>query len=895
MVTVADNSTTTFYATATDAAGNVSPCSSGVTYTEDSTPPSKPASLSATPASPANNNSPAIRGTVDAGTTIKLYTTTNCTGAVAATGTAAAFTSPGLNVAVPGDTTTQITATSTDAAGNVSPCSSALAYVEDSTAPVPPSSLGLTPTSPANNNAPKLSGTAEAGSAVKLYTTSDCSGAPAATGTAAAFASPGLSLSVGDDSSTAFHATATDAAGNTSPCSLGATYVEDSTAPTAPTGLGMSPASPANNNSPKVTGTAEAGSTVKVFTTSDCSGAPAATGSTSTFASPGLTVSVSDNTSTTYRVTATDAAGNTSVCSSGVGYVEDSAAPAKPTLTSTPSSPSNDDSPSLTGSAEAGSTVKVYTTSNCTGVIAASGGAGTFASPGLTVTLTRDATTQLTVTATDAAGNVSACSSVLTFVEDSTAPAAPSSLGTTPTSPANNNAPNVTGTAEAASTVTLYATTDCSGTALATGSAATFASPGLATTVSDDSSTTFRLTATDAAGNTSACSSGITYVEDSTPPAAPSGLDSSPASPANNNSPKITGTAEAGATVKVYATANCSGGPAATGSASAFASPGLAVSVSNDTSTSYSATATDAAGNVSACASAITYVEDSTAPAAPSSLATTPTSPANDNSPHVTGTAEGGSTVKVFATTNCTGAIAATGSAAAFASPGLTVAVSDDATAHLSATATDAAGNTSACSSSLSYVEDSTAPAAPTALSVSPSTRANNNAPKVSGTAEPARDGQALPDVRLLRHGARDRLRRRVRHARPDGQRRRRHDDDDLGRGHRRRRQHERLLDRRDVRRGLELADAHEPHHDARLAGQQQRAEDLRNGGERLDRPPLHRLRLLGHGARHRLGGDVRVARHHDRGRGRLALDRVRTRDRRVGQPVTVQRRHRVR
>ena len=287
LVSVADNTTTTFYATATDAAGNASPCSSGVTYTEDSNPPSKPASLSATPASPANNNSPAIRGTVDAGTTIKLYTTTNCTGAVAATGTAAAFTSPGLNVAVPGDATTQVTATSIDAAGNVSPCSSALAYVEDSTAPVPPSSLGLTPTSPANNNAPKLSGTAEAGSAVKLYTTSDCSGAPAATGTAAAFASPGLSLSVGDDSSTAFHATATDAAGNTSPCSLGATYVEDSTAPTAPTGLGMSPASPANNNSPKVTGTAEAGATVKVFTTSDCSGAPAATGSTSTFTSPG--------------------------------------------------------------------------------------------------------------------------------------------------------------------------------------------------------------------------------------------------------------------------------------------------------------------------------------------------------------------------------------------------------------------------------------------------------------------------------------------------------------------------------------------------------------------------------------------------------------------------------
>ena len=91
------------------------------------------------------------------------------------------------------------------------------------------------------------------------------------------------------------------------------------------------------------------------------------TGSASAFGSPGLTVSVTDNTTTTYYATATDAAGNTSACSAGVTYVEDSAAPAKPTLTATPASPSNDDTPALTGTAEAGSTVKLYTTSNCTG------------------------------------------------------------------------------------------------------------------------------------------------------------------------------------------------------------------------------------------------------------------------------------------------------------------------------------------------------------------------------------------------------------------------------------------------------------------------------------------------------------------------------------------------
>ena len=87
--------------------------------------------------------------------------------------------------------------------------------------------------SPANDNSPTISGTAEAGSTVNLYATSDCSGAPEATGTAAAFAT-GFTVAVSDDSSTTFKATATDAAGNVSGCSSSSvTYVEDSTDPTS--------------------------------------------------------------------------------------------------------------------------------------------------------------------------------------------------------------------------------------------------------------------------------------------------------------------------------------------------------------------------------------------------------------------------------------------------------------------------------------------------------------------------------------------------------------------------------------------------------------------------------------------------------------------------------------
>ncbi|MDX6411096.1 MAG: hypothetical protein QOE91_612, partial [Gaiellaceae bacterium] len=408
---------------------------------------------------------------------------------------------------------------------------------KDTTAPVAPSVTSSAPLSPANNMAPKIIGSAEAASTVKLFTNATCTSALAGSGTAAAFASPGITVAVADNTTTTFYATATDAAGNTSACSsTSVTYVEDSTAPGMPTVTSVSPAPPANNNSPTITGSADAGSTVKLYTNATCTSAVAATGTAAAFASPGLTVSVGNNSTTTFYATATDAAGNPSPCStSSVTYVEDSTAPALPTLTTTsPASPASTNSLNVIGSAEAGSTVTLYTNSTCTSAVAASGTAAIFASPGLSVSVTDNSSTTFRATATDAAGNVSGCSSSsITYVEDSNAPVAPSVTSSAPLSPANNNAPKIIGSAEAASTVKLYTNATCTSTVAGSGTAAAFASPGLAVTVAHDSTTSFYATATDAAGNISACSSGaVTYVEDSTPPPPPTLTSTSPASPA---------------------------------------------------------------------------------------------------------------------------------------------------------------------------------------------------------------------------------------------------------------------------------------------------------------------------------------------------------------------------
>lgn len=74
------------------------------------------------------------------------------------------------------------------------------------------------PASPAASTTPRVLGETEAGAAVKIYDTPDCSGEPIAAGTAAQLASPGLQVTVAPDSTSAFRATA-ESEGFVSGCS----------------------------------------------------------------------------------------------------------------------------------------------------------------------------------------------------------------------------------------------------------------------------------------------------------------------------------------------------------------------------------------------------------------------------------------------------------------------------------------------------------------------------------------------------------------------------------------------------------------------------------------------------------------------------------------------------
>lgn len=96
---------------------------------------------------------------------------------------------------------------------------------------------------------------------------------------------------------------------------------------------------------------------------------------------------------------------------------------------------------------------------------------------------------------------------------------------------------------------------------------------------------------------------------------------------------------------------------------------------------------------------------DEVAPAAPLLTSTVPVSPAKDNHPRIVGAAEAGSTVSVYLSTACAGSVEATGTAAELSSPGIAISVPRGSTSHFSATATDAASNTSVCSTPITYTE----------------------------------------------------------------------------------------------------------------------------------------------------------------------------------------------
>jgi hypothetical protein len=92
--------------------------------------------------------------------------------------------------------------------------------------------------------------------------------------------------------------------------------------PPAPVLASISPGATADTLNPKVIGRAELNSTVTLYETSNCTGAPDGSASEGTFASTGVTATVVDGVLTSFSATATDPFGNVSDCSNALTFQE---------------------------------------------------------------------------------------------------------------------------------------------------------------------------------------------------------------------------------------------------------------------------------------------------------------------------------------------------------------------------------------------------------------------------------------------------------------------------------------------------------------------------------------------------------------------------------------------
>jgi hypothetical protein len=101
----------------------------------DHAAPQKPILSGTVPASGSNENHPKIVGSAEAGDTVTVFKSLSCASAPIATGTAAQLEGPGIEISVPDNSITFLSASATDAARNKSSCSAATSYLEDTPPP----------------------------------------------------------------------------------------------------------------------------------------------------------------------------------------------------------------------------------------------------------------------------------------------------------------------------------------------------------------------------------------------------------------------------------------------------------------------------------------------------------------------------------------------------------------------------------------------------------------------------------------------------------------------------------------------------------------------------------------------------------------------------------------
>ena len=289
--------------------------------TIDTGGPADPVGLAVSPASVTTDATPLFSGSVEVGSSVGIWVDSGCGGAADVTGTRGEF-AAGIAVGPLSEATHQLYARAVDGAGNVSGCAGPVQVTVDQTDPLAPTGLTVLPAAVTSDSTPVLQGTAEAGSTVQVFVDAVCTGTPHDTGTAAAFDSPGITLSPAlADGVYVLRARAVDDAGNVGACSGGVDVTIDTATPAAPVINAVLPAPLLETDPPLVTGTAEAGSLVRLYSSSDCTSGFAGSGPESLFSGAGIAIASRPAGTYDLYAEAVDDALNVSACSATFTFV----------------------------------------------------------------------------------------------------------------------------------------------------------------------------------------------------------------------------------------------------------------------------------------------------------------------------------------------------------------------------------------------------------------------------------------------------------------------------------------------------------------------------------------------------------------------------------------------
>ncbi|WP_183086295.1 Ig-like domain-containing protein [Mycetocola tolaasinivorans] len=583
-------------------------------------------------------------------------------------------------------------------------------YVIDSIPPAVPVITNPPTGSPTNNNTPTVSGTGEDESTVEVRNSADatlCS-SPVTNGTWSCTLTTALS-----DGDHTLEPVAFDEATNTSrgtPITITVlTALPEAPVITAPeTGLVT------NETTPTVSGTGPNGVTVEVRGSGGdvlCSAAVSG-GTWSCTLETALAAG-------TYTLTpvSVDAATNERA-GTAISITVDLTPPAKPVITSPETGfVTKDVKPTISGTAGNGSAIEVR--SGGTLICSATVSDGAWECQPTADLAEGDYT--LVATAKSVAGNTTA-SDPVSITIDTTPPAIPVISSPVDGTETNVQKPEISGTGEAGSTVTVSSTAGpvCSATVLPAGTWSC-----IPTTDLSEGTHTLTPTATDTAGNP-AIGAAVSIVIDLTPPTVPVITSPTNGHITNEVRPTISGSGENGSTVTVRdgVVAVCTS-PVTNGTWSCVPTADL-----SEGSHAFTPSATDAAGNSSE-GQPVTITVDTTAPAVPVINAPLNGAAISELNPTISGGGENGSTVTVLSgTTVVCSAVVVAGIWSCEPETDLS-----EGEHTLTPVATDAANNT-ATGVAITITVDTTPPTVPVITSPQSGNATNEATPTISGTGE---------------------------------------------------------------------------------------------------------------------------------------------------------------